>query len=65
MRQILGPYCREEMERKCAIDTFYYREKSSTSEDQHIVPVGVGRFSNGKGTSDDDGRARGIVWIPF
>ena len=52
------------MESKCAIDTFYYREKLNTSEDQHI-PVGVGGFSNGKGTSDDDGRARGIVWIPF
>ena len=64
MRQILGPYCREEMERKCAIDTFYYREKSNTSEDQQI-PEGVGGFSNGKGTSDHDGRARGIVWIPF
>ena len=62
MRQILGPYCRDEMERKCAIDTFYYPEKSNTSEDQHI-PVGLGQFSIRTETSDDDGRARGIVWI--
>jgi len=64
MRQILGRNCRDEMERKCAIDTFYYPEKSNTSEDQHI-PVRVGRFSNRTGTSDDDGRARAIAWIPF
>ena len=64
MRQILGPNCRDEMERKCAIDTFYYPEKSNTSEDQHI-PVREGRFSNERGTSDDDGRARGIVGILF
>ena len=64
MRQILGPNCRDEMERKCAIDNFYYPEKSNTSEDRHI-PVREGRFSNERGTSNDDGRARGIVGILF
>ncbi|XP_068743148.1 beta-secretase 1-like [Montipora capricornis] len=33
---IAGPRCRDEMDRKCEIETFYYPEKSSTSEDQHI-----------------------------
>ncbi|XP_074623350.1 beta-secretase 2-like isoform X2 [Acropora palmata] len=33
---VAGRNCRDEMERKCAIDTFYYPEKSNTSEDQHI-----------------------------
>ena len=41
MSQTVGPYCREKMERKCAIDTFYYPEELNTSEDQHI-PIRVG-----------------------
>ena len=28
MRQILGPYCRDEMERKCAIDTFNQKNQT-------------------------------------
>ena len=34
MHKILGPYCRDKMERKCAIDAFYYPEESNTSDDQ-------------------------------
>ncbi|KAM7447610.1 hypothetical protein ABFA07_004159 [Porites harrisoni] len=32
---IAGPRCRDEMEHKCEIETYYYPEKSSTSENQH------------------------------
>lgn len=31
----LGPQCRDEMEHKCEIETYYHPEKSITSENQH------------------------------
>ena len=45
------------MERKCAIDTFYYPEESKDQYKQ----VRLGWFGNRMGKSDDDGRARGSV----